>query len=343
MQQLTIRTFETIGLGLLGGALFALLSLPLPWLLGAFLFTALIPGITKRPAHAPKVFRNTAFLMFGVYFSLYVSGEALLHIFPLLPVYLPLAALVIGMSLAAGSFLSKRLALRPAVSVLGLVPGAQSAVILVSDYLKENTSFIILLHSIRKVMVLISLPFIILLFAQESAGSMEASALKSENPEGTYFWYLLPAAAALLAFAHRSLLFAAPPAVMVLLILSGVEPAPFPAFAEAAAQLMLGIYLGSKLYLRDLKAAGGYGIIFAAAALFILILSTLSGILLAALTPLSTVTAVMSLAPGGLLEMGVIASESGGDPSIVITLQFIRFLFVFYALPPLLKWYLSRE
>lgn len=342
MHNVPLQIFKTTVIGTIGGMLFYLLAVPLPWLLGAFLFIAAASVMTKHAPCVPIYFRNISFLLFGVYFSLYVHGEILFSVLPLLPIYLPLSALVIGVSLLLGYFLSKWLSLRSSSGILGLVPGAQSAVILTSDSLQANTSFIVLLHSMRKIIVLVTLPFVALLFIPDVHSSVDTSSFRNETAGGSYWWYVFPLLAASLALIHRSLLLAAPPAVMVLLVLTGVDPAPFPEFGEILAQLLLGIYLGSKLRLQDLTSAGANSLFFSAAALFIIGLSTAAGLLLSELTSLSSITAVMSLAPGGLLEMGVIASESGGDPSLVVTLQFIRFLFVFYALPPLLIWYFSK-
>lgn len=45
------------------------------------------------------------------------------------------------------------------------------------------------------------------------------------------------------------------------------------------------------------------------------------------------VTAVLSLAPGGLVEMALTAQAAGGQPAIVSSLQMIRLLTIVIILP----------
>lgn len=57
---------------------------------------------------------------------------------------------------------------------------------------------------------------------------------------------------------------------------------------------------------------------------------------------MSIVTAVLSLAPGGLVEMAITAQNTGGQPSIVSSLQTIRLLTIVLLLPIVFQWILPR-
>jgi uncharacterized protein len=59
-------------------------------------------------------------------------------------------------------------------------------------------------------------------------------------------------------------------------------------------------------------------------------------VILANLTSLDYVTAILSIAPGGLFEMVLTAYSLGGDPAVVSSLQLIRILVIVIGVPPLL-------
>ncbi|WP_444685783.1 AbrB family transcriptional regulator [Alkalicoccus luteus] len=327
------------GFAAAGGTIFYLLQLPLPWLLGAACFAFLWKWISKQEVQAPALFKPAAFILLGTYFALYLHVDTVLETAPILPVYLPLSMFMIVMSLFLGFVLSSRFGLHQKTSMLGLIPGAPSAVLMLSEKHGGRTASIMLLHSIRRLLVLASLPLLILLFAQEGTASDSADLLRQEAPGASYWWYLLPGLALSTGLLHKSLLLPAAPVTMGLLILFGLNPAPYPEIVLASAQLLLGMYIGSTLKRAELSSIGKHAFSFSVFAAAFIAFSVLAGLLLATLTPLDPLSGIMSMTPGGLLETGFAASEAGGNPVTVMMLQLIRFLLVFYTLPLLLGWY----
>src|SRR5699024_1624361 len=61
--------------------------------------------------------------------------------------------------------------------------------------------------------------------------------------------------------------------------------------------------------------------------------------LLTLLQPLSSATGLLSMAPGGMDQMGIIAHAIGADLSIVSGYQLFRTFVIFFALPPFVKWF----
>lgn len=51
----------------------------------------------------------------------------------------------------------------------------------------------------------------------------------------------------------------------------------------------------------------------------------------------SAITSFLSLAPGGADQMGIIGHELEADVSMITGYQLFRILFIFFAVPPLLK------
>lgn len=54
-------------IGALGGYLFSLMNLPLPWVLGALTFVIIWKGFTKRTTYWPNSLKNSGFLVLGIY------------------------------------------------------------------------------------------------------------------------------------------------------------------------------------------------------------------------------------------------------------------------------------
>ncbi|UTR14799.1 AbrB family transcriptional regulator [Salipaludibacillus sp. LMS25] len=66
-------------------------------------------------------------------------------------------------------------------------------------------------------------------------------------------------------------------------------------------------------------------------------------ILLESMTSMDLPTALLSTAPGGLVEMVLTASIVGADPAIVTVLQLTRVMIIILVAPSALKWYFSRK
>ncbi|WP_158282314.1 hypothetical protein [Salipaludibacillus keqinensis] len=61
-------------IGAMGGCIFYLGSLPLPWLLGSMTMLVLWQGIYKRKLSAPKYLKNIGFVLVGMYFAFFVTN-----------------------------------------------------------------------------------------------------------------------------------------------------------------------------------------------------------------------------------------------------------------------------
>ncbi|MCY9581284.1 AbrB family transcriptional regulator [Paenibacillus alvei] len=117
----------------------------------------------------------------------------------------------------------------------------------------------------------------------------------------------------------------------------GVDGVPLPPSVIHMAQLLIGTYVGmtlkpgqmtNKLRTIGLAIASGLTLVVGALAL---------SVLLAALQSVSESTALLSLAPGGMEQMGIIAHEIQADLSMVSGYQIFRTLFISFAVPPLLQ------
>jgi hypothetical protein len=119
--------------------------------------------------------------------------------------------------------------------------------------------------------------------------------------------------------------------------MGGLPGPALPAAMTDAAQLMVGAYVGLLLKpqqlpnkLRTLSLAIGSGLLLVLGALGL-------AALLPLLQPISKPTALLSVAPGGMDQMGIIANEIHADLSIVAGYQLFRNFFILFAVPPLVR------
>ena len=339
------RFIETIIIGVTGGYLFSLADLPLPWVLGSLTFVMLWQGISKRKAYLPDRIKNTGLIILGIYFGLYFTAQTFLTIGPYFLPYLIVTGVLIAASILISTFISQWINVDRITSVFGSIPGGLTEMVIASESLKANPSLVIIFQTVRLLTVLFIVPAAIIFYfnAQgRSAGDMvtqEAFVFGGWN----YLWFILPIIGGMLI---RDKIPAgyiiAPLALTALMNVSVIELAAVPYVLLIAGQVAIGTALGKKISFQDLKLGGKYCFVYFGVTLALIIISLGLGILLAHFTTLNLATAILSVAPGGLIEMVLTASVVGGDPAVVSALQLVRILVIIILIPPFLKWYFKR-
>ena len=148
-----LATATTLGSGFVGGGLFQLLYLPMPWLLGAIL-GASISSIAGLPAGVPRLLRNAVMVVVGLMIGSTVQHDTLAHItsWPF-----SMAAVVIYVAIVTGSlyFFLKRFAhFDPVTAYFAAAPGGLLAMIMIGGAFGGKEHNIALTHSVRVVLVI---------------------------------------------------------------------------------------------------------------------------------------------------------------------------------------------
>jgi uncharacterized protein len=137
-------------------------------------------------------------------------------------------------------------------------------------------------------------------------------ALRFRLPGGVIVWALAAAAALHLAVA-------------------GLEP--LPGAFRTAAQILIGIAIGTEITRSPLRAVYDVRVAPAVEMAAVVLLCAGAGLVLAALTPLDPRTALFALAPGGASDMAVAATWFGLDAALVAGFQVVRQLLVLVVVP----------
>ncbi|WP_209124522.1 AbrB family transcriptional regulator [Alkalihalobacillus sp. BA299] len=340
------RLLETSFLGFLGGYVFSLANLPLPWVLGPLTFVMLWQGFSKRKAYWPKPIKNAGLSILGIYFGLYFTTETFLTIGPYFLPFLLITILIISVSIIISTVVTKWINVDQITSVFGSIPGGLTEMVIASESLNAKPSLVIIFQTVRLLTVLFIVPTVIVFYLTEQNPIPTTEVVQEviASSRWSYLWFILPIAIGMLVQNKIPAGFVIGPlAATVLINISFVTLPSVPNLVLLAAQMAVGISLGKSISFTDLKLGGKYCFVYFSIALFLIITSFGLGAVLAHFTSLNFATAVLSVAPGGIVEMVLTAAIVGGDPAIVSALQLTRILVIIMFVPTVLKWYFRKN
>jgi membrane AbrB-like protein len=329
-----IRVTRTWAISGLGVAVFMLLELPLPWLLGpiAACLIAGLSGVELRGAHQ---LNEAMRAILGVAIGASLSLSVVLAIPGLWPTLLMIPVLI-ALSGAIGLPYFQRLwGFDFPTSYYAAMPGGLQDMLAFGEEAGGNVRTLSLVHATRVLLIVATLPFVL-----EGVWDVDMS-----NPPGAPASSIAPGQLLLMCaagivgwrLAKAVGLFGA--AVLGPLIVSGVlavtgvlQHRP-PAEAIWAAQFFIGMTVGAKYsgvtgpeVRRDVAAAFGFCLLL----LVISAVFTEAAILLGLAPPLE---ALLAFAPGGQAEMTLLALVAGADVAFVITHHLLRIVVVIVGAP----------
>jgi membrane AbrB-like protein len=121
--------------------------------------------------------------------------------------------------------------------------------------------------------------------------------------------------------------------VGIVLALLSFAPSGVPRKAGAAAQGVLGVYIGTMVHRDALTALGSDWPIVLGVALATLLLSVVAGALLGLHRDVSPLTGALALVAGGASGLVAIARELGGDDRVVAVVQYLRVALITASMP----------
>ncbi|MCD5323433.1 MULTISPECIES: AbrB family transcriptional regulator [Pontibacillus] len=329
----------------IGSLLFYFFQLPLPWVLGAVFALLLYKVTVAASLDSSPILKQVSFALLGIQLGSAFTKGTFTEIGPYLFPYLLFSILLISISLLNGYLVSKWSNVQKDTSMLATIPGGLSASIALSDALESNTVLVTIFHTIRLMAVLFIIPFIATHFL--SGGDSSGSFSLPDASEGAWYTLIIYIACFFLARKLNNKIPAALVIVPMILVGTlqsiGMPMYILPSFLFVLAQVTLGVDLGHKVSVKDIRKAGKYCLIYFGLSLWLILLSFGFGYLFSKWMGVSFATGVLSVAPGGLLEMALTAQSVGGDPAIVSSLQLVRLLIVVMIVPIGLKWFLEKR
>ncbi len=321
--------------GLILGWVFATTGLPMPYLMGTLLVTALHSVLYAnrqgRTVAFPPFVRKLAMAVIGVMIGASFTPEIL----PILPSLWPsVTAMIIYVILmqVLGYLFFRHLGNydHPTAYFCAMPGGLVEAIALGQDA-GADTRILIVQHCSRVVIIVLVVPLSFFLFSGEPVGS---GAGESYGPQefGLLMglkWIVLVGSGILVArFIHLPAGHLMGPLVLSCILHAGGWVAlTSPDWLFNSAQLIIGLGLGAMftgLPGRTMARIFGLGVVTVTVAL---LTAFLFAILLSRSVDLAIGTLLICFAPGGAVEMGLIALSLGINPLIVVLHHLLRILF----------------
>lgn len=346
-----IRFLSTLLLAAAGGALFSLIHCPLPWLLGPMTFAFLGTRAFKlvKPVW-PGATRNIAMLLIGYSFGLSLTSAALSEMGKQLPAMVLMTVLLMLMCGCIAFLLSKLTGEPLPTMLMGCVPGGLSQMLLLAEDTKGiNLTTVMFMQLSRTVLNLLAVP--LLIFSPVFGGLHSSVATGSAGGawgdllhHGALFAVACVGAALLAQKVRMPTAYLLGPMIATAALhLSGVHGPSLPHPLLNIAQLLIGTYVGLLIKPDQLKnKTRTIGLAILSGCTIIAGSLGLSTVL-TQLHAISAATSFLSLAPGGLDQMGLVAREVHADLAIVSCYQLFRIWFIYLAVTPIMRAVLKRR
>lgn len=337
------RFILSILIGALGGFVFYLLHLPLPWLLGA-LCSTLIASMAGAPIDVSNAIRNLVIVIIGLVLGTTFTPDILDHIPDWVPT-LTAAVLYVGVVSFVCQLYCRKVAGMDGVSALfaGL-PGGLSEMIILGEEAGADVKKITLAHAVRVVGVLLFIPFIL------TYGFHLEQVVDTHIPQ---YWQLSDAllliACGVVGMYGAKLIrlpayrLTGPLILSAAVYLNGFIVSEPPDWASLLIQLILGSSIGSRFYGTTYKEVVTVMIHAFGMVIVMLALTFACAYALAQVSDFSFSALILALSPGGFAEMALAALSMGIDPAFVTTHHAMRLFAVVFVTPFIIKLMARRK
>lgn len=332
------RLLLTIGLGTAGGAVLNWLNMPLAWMIGAMLTTS-VAAIAGVELKVPKGLRGLMVMVLGIMLGSAFSPDIVGH---LSRWTVTLAGLVpyIAICTAVGMAFLRWVAKWDNVTAyFTATPGGFNEMVMMGSQLGGDERAIALSHSARIMLVIFTIP----VWFRFLDDGYDAAARAGLGPALTalapldYLMLALCAVGAPIAKALRipAGALVGPMVLSAIFHLAGLTDGSPPALAIAAAQVVIGSFIGCRFAGTTIRRVAVIGAISIGLTLCLLSITVAFALLMYALTGIGISELVLAYAPGGLAEMSLVAIALGADAAFVSTHHIARIILIVVFAPGL--------
>ncbi len=324
----TLPYITALALSFLGGGLFKLMHIPLPWMLGPLFFSGLagVGGLkVKNIPGSRQAGQLVVGCGLGLYFTAEVGGK-MLNFAP----YILSAAFIAIMIGALGSLILKRIAgVSSSTAFFACAPGGAAEMAVLAERFGARFDQVALCHSIRLLIVVSIIPFAVT-FSGANGAEEYIQLSNSVNLKGILLLALfaIPASYAFAKLKIPNAWLLGSLFMIMAITLNGFVLSAIPSLLTTLAQILIGCSLGVRFKpsLRSESKSLLLGVIISG--LFTLLLSCLFGLLFAWLMDESGAMLILATAPGGLAEMCLTAKILKLGVPLVTAFQVARLAIV---------------
>jgi membrane AbrB-like protein len=327
------RLLLTLLIATLGGALFAVIHSPLPWLLGPLVFVvgSIFLGYDKH--WVPSWFRKVGLMVVGITLGLRITREIWQTITDHLGLMLVATIITVLLGMCNAWILHKVCKVDVTTSIFSNIPGGLSEMVTIGQSMGGNLPIISMFHSIRVVMIVFITPYLVTSLPHPSAAPLIDSGGDVLGGIQTFIVLGMGAAGAIIA---ARCAVPAPFLLGPLLVTSAVSlnttflgSAPtLSSVLVNTAQIFIAVSIGIEWKREEIIKQRRHFVSGLVQSLFLCLMSLSLAAALAYATNIDLITSILATAPGGIAEMSLTALATGADPLLVTAFQLFRVLFI---------------
>ena len=332
-----VRILLGLAIGTAGGLCFFFTHLPLPWMIGAMVFTTVASACGLPLAFSFRL-RAVMVIVLGVMLGSAFTPNLLDQISAWIASIAIMLAYVLIATVVVQTYLVRVGGYDRTTAFFAAAPGGLTEMILTGGALGGDEKLISLSHGIRILLIAIFVSFGFRLFGgyhPTGAGTV-GEPLLSIPPLDLA---ILAAAGIAGYFIAKPLKLAAgvllgPMILSAILHFAGVTASRPPVELVAAAQVVLGSAIGSRFAGTPPRTIGRALVLSIGATTLLLAITAGFAVLISHLLALPQTQVLLAYSPGGIAEMSLIALSLGVDPAFVSTHHVARiFMIVMIAAP----------
>jgi hypothetical protein len=311
-----------------GGALFAWMKLPLPWMIGPLVSLAILQfGGTSL--EAPPLGREAGQLTVGMALGLYFTPAVAREVAVNAPALIAAGVGIFLVGVAASVFLARAARVDGATAFFSSAIGGAAEMVVLAERHGALVDRVALAHSLRLLIVVTTVPVAIMLLGQTGtdeyrpiAVPFDAGGLAAHAAMAVVAGFLWRQTRLPNAFMMGPLL------LTIALTASGATFSAIPAWMVNAAQVLLACNLGVRFQQSFLREAPRFVAAVLASVLFMLVLATGLAVAIAWVAGVLPATTLLACAPGGIAEMAITAKVLKVGVAFVTAAHVLRFVVV---------------
>lgn len=327
----------TFSFGILGACLFQALHLPIPWMLGPLVTIFLLQFFTKLPLKWHSNFRDAGLIVVGLSLGDYFTQEIFRSIPQFLPMIIVLNAILIAFSVALAFGTAKWCRIDFSTALVSSIPGGLSQLIIFAEERdKINLSIVTYFHVIRVLLVVSLVPLLLSITSQGVTTTDSTEIFNITIFILIFFGYIAMILAKRLKVPVPA--FLGPLLFVLILNIFNVQHTAVNIDFVHIGQVLVGCHIGLSLTKKDVQLSKRLLIMGVISAILLIMLTIFIGYIFSNLySGISFETAFLSLAPGGLDQMSLIALGIGGNVALVTLFQLFRILTIYIIVLPILQ------
>ncbi|NRD79466.1 AbrB family transcriptional regulator [Bacillus sp. BRMEA1] len=341
-----VRFFLAFVTAIIGGITFTVIHSPIPWLLGPMICVFICSRLSKIQLYWPSNIRNTGLIIVGYSIGLSFTKGALLQIAEKLPSMLCMTITLVVFCAIIALAVSKLTGVDYPTVLTGSIPGGLSQMIIFAEEVKGiDITTVTFLQVARLMMIIFFVPFLIFgPFFNHNVNIVSMVPGTTTFTNGPLFPNILLFAFVCLIFAFMAVKWKFPTPFLLgpilgtaMVNITGLHGPALPTPVINFSQFMIGGYIG--LLLKPEKLEHKVRIItLALISGMVMIIGSLGlSMILVCHSHINPSTSFLSVAPGGMDQMGILAQEVQANLSLVTGYQIFRLFFIYFAVPPLLR------